>query len=270
MDILRWTTPPAFAARDQFEFGDALGAERDFDDTVAILIRGRHEHAHGFPERRFDLGPMHELADMRRADLLFAFGDHHEIDRQLCAGAAQCVQCGEECGLRPLLIDRTAADHDFADTRLVDEARLQRRRRPLRGVEVLYVVHEVQADGFFRTGIERREHAGLAVGRENRDFLKPGLARELGHVFGAGRVVHIHARDRRQCDPVLQAFDVLVVVLGDFLSDRSAIGSNGKSRKHAREQCGGCNGAEARSAATLHEFLQVGLLAIRPRRSAPG
>ena len=63
-----------------------------------------------FAQRRLDLGPMHELADVRRADLLLAFRDQHQVHRHLLAGAANGVQRREERRLRTLLIDRAAAD----------------------------------------------------------------------------------------------------------------------------------------------------------------
>ena len=80
--------------------------------------------------------------------------------------AADRVQRGEQRRLRPLLVDRAAADHHLADAGLVDDARLERRRAPLGRIELLDVVHEVEADGLRRAGIERGEHARLAVGVE--------------------------------------------------------------------------------------------------------
>src|SRR5437764_1358613 len=74
---------------------------------------------------------------------------------------------------------------------LVDQARLERRRGPLRRVELLDVVHEVEADGLLRPGIERGEDARLAVGAEDGRLLEAGLARQLGHVLGAGGVVAV-------------------------------------------------------------------------------
>ena len=97
-------------------------------------------------QRRLDLGPVHDLPDVRRADLLLALGDQHEVDRQLLAGAADRVQRGEERRLGSLLVHRAAADDHLAEARLVDDARLERRRRPLGRIELLDVVHEVEAD----------------------------------------------------------------------------------------------------------------------------
>ena len=74
-----------------------------------------------FAQRGLHLGPAHDLAEVRRADLLLAFGDQHQVHRQLPAGAADGVQRGEERGLRTLLVHRAAADHDLAEAGLVDE-----------------------------------------------------------------------------------------------------------------------------------------------------
>ena len=41
-------------------------------------------------------GPPHDLPEVRRADLLLALGDQHEVDGQLPARAADRVQRGQE------------------------------------------------------------------------------------------------------------------------------------------------------------------------------
>ena len=112
---------------------------------------------------------------------------------------------------------------------LVDDARLQRRRRPLRRVVLLDVVHEVQADRGRRAGIERGEHAGLAVGLDDLDVLEAGLARQLRHVLGALLGVEVLGRDRRQRDPVLQRLHRRIVALRHLRADRVAIRRSGLS-----------------------------------------
>ena len=66
-------------------------------------------------------------------------------------------------------------DH-LAEAGLVDERRLERRRGPLGGIELLDVVHEIEADGARRAGVERGEDAGLAVGGNLFDLLEAGVA----------------------------------------------------------------------------------------------
>ena len=79
----------------------------------------------------------------------------------------------------PFLIHRAPSDDHLADARLVDDARLERRRGPLGRVELLDVVHEVQADRLRRAGVERREHARLAVGLDHGGLLESGVPGEL-------------------------------------------------------------------------------------------
>ena len=105
------------------------------------------------------------------------------------------------------MVDRAAAYDRVAYARLGNEFRFQRRRTPFLRIELLDVVHEVQPDRLGRAGIQRREHARLAIGIEYLDFLEPGIARKLRHVLDALARVEVFRRDRRQCDPLLQAFD---------------------------------------------------------------
>src|SRR5207237_247874 len=78
-----------------------------------------------------DFGTMNELADVRRADLLFTFGDEHEVDGHLLARTFDRMQRCEKRRLRTFLVDGAASDDRFADAGFVDDARFERRRRPL-------------------------------------------------------------------------------------------------------------------------------------------
>jgi hypothetical protein len=71
----------------------------------------RHKHANAFLQRRLHLGSPNELRNVRRTDLLFAFGDQHQIDRHLLASAANCMQRCEECCFWSFLIHCAATDH---------------------------------------------------------------------------------------------------------------------------------------------------------------
>ena len=110
-----------------------------------------------FLERGDHFRTTHELWNVRRADFFFTLGDHHEVDRQLAPGALNRVKSGEKDGLRTLLVDRTATDDNFAETGLVDNCGIKRRRRPFRRIHLLHVVHEVDADGAGSAGVERCE-----------------------------------------------------------------------------------------------------------------
>ena len=111
-------------------------------------------------------------AEVRRADLLLALAHQHEVDRQLLARRLERVQRGETRDLRSLLVGRAAADDHLADARLVDEPRLERRRAPLRGIELLDVVHEVEAE----RGRARRRRAS----RTRRACRRSARARRAG------------------------------------------------------------------------------------------
>ena len=121
------------------------------------------------------LRPLHDLLEVRRADLLLALGHQHEVDRQLAARAADGVQRGEERGLRPLLVDGAAAHRrPCRSPGLSTSAASHGGDDHSAGIDLLHVVHEVEADRARRARVERREHAGLAVGRARwSTFWKP-------------------------------------------------------------------------------------------------
>src|SRR5438105_3533268 len=102
---------------------------------------------------------------MRRADLLLAFGDKDEVDGHILARTANGVKGSEQRGLRTFLIDRAAAHDDFSEAGLVEQSGFEGRRRPLGGVSLLDVVHEIEAESF--RSEERR------VGKECRSRWSP-------------------------------------------------------------------------------------------------
>ena len=112
----------------------------------------------------------------------------------------------------------------IANTALVDDAAFQRRRTPLARIVLLDVVHEVHADRLRRTGVERGEHAGFAVGGHDLDVLETGVAQQHRHVFGALGIGEVFGRDGRQGDPVLEALHVGVVLRGELRADRRELG----------------------------------------------
>lgn len=153
---------------------------------------------------------------MRRADLLFPFRHEHEVDRQLFSRPADRVEGRQKRGLRPLLVHGAAAHQHFAEAGLVDQRGVPRRRRPFGGIGLLDVVHEVQADRLRRSGIQRREHAGLAIGRHLRDLLKAGLARQAHHLRAPFDHPAVLGGDRRLPHPVLEALHPFGMALQDL------------------------------------------------------
>jgi hypothetical protein len=133
------------------------------------------------------------------------------------------MQCSQERRLRSLLIHRAATHEDFAESWHVHETRLPRRRRPLLGVRLLHVVHEIQPERAARTGVECREDAGLAVGRPLLDVLEPGIAQHAHREIAALAHPAILGSDRRLTDPRLQPLHGFIVTLLDLLVDRRAV-----------------------------------------------
>src|SRR6266436_9869633 len=153
---------------------------------------------------------------MRRANFFFAFGDEHKIYGQLFPCAAHSVQRGKKCRFRSFLIHRAATDEHFAETGLVDQCRIKWRRSPLRGIGLLYVVHEIEADCARSTCIENSKNSGLSVCGNFPDLPE---ARVAEHVHGqVAALVHaaIFSCDGGLLDPVLQTLHGFVVALLNF------------------------------------------------------
>jgi hypothetical protein len=138
------------------------------------------------------------------------------------------VQRGEERRLGALLVDRAAPHDHLAELGQVDDLRLPRRRAPLLGLDLLDVVHEVQADRARRAGVERREHARVAVGRDALDLAEAGVAQHPHQEVAALGDAAVLGGDRRLANPLLQASDALGVALRDLVVDR--LGGDGRTR----------------------------------------
>ena len=161
----------------------------------------------------------YDLPEVRRSDLFLAFRDEHEVDRHLLPRPLDCVERGEERCLRPLLIHRAAADEDLSESGLVDDRGFKWRRRPLRRIGLLHVVHEVNRDGRRGPRVERREDTGVTVGFDTRGFLEARVAREPHHQIAALVHATIFRGEGRVLHPVLKAFDAFVVALLDLRLD---------------------------------------------------
>src|SRR5688500_15441699 len=101
MHVARRAASPFPAARDQVALDVALGAEGDDDAAVAILRVARHEDADALLEPGAHVRRVvADLREVRRADLLLAFRDEHEVDGGLIAGPEDGVRRGGEGGQR--------------------------------------------------------------------------------------------------------------------------------------------------------------------------
>ncbi len=165
MNVLVGPAAPFFAAGDELQLDRALGPEQQRDLAIDRLAGRRDDDPDRFLQCRADLGLVDDLGEVGRGDFLLAFGDEHQIDRQLDAGRLERAQRGQESRLRALLVDRAAADQRLAFAGAVDDPPFERRRRPFRRVIMLDVVHEVDRQRVLGAGVERRENARHAVGR---------------------------------------------------------------------------------------------------------
>ena len=220
VDVLLGAPPPSLAARNQLQLDDPLGTERHRHRAARVLRRRGHEDARAALEGGRDLGAPHDLPEVRRADLFLPLRHEDEVDRALPARAVDGMESGQERGLRTFLVHRAAADQDLAEAGLVDERRRPGRRRPLGGIDLLDVIHEVQADRPRRAGVQCREDAGLAVGGDAGDLLEAGLPREAHHeVAPLGHPPPLGG-DRRLPHPFLEACDALPMAPGDLRLNR--------------------------------------------------
>src|SRR4051812_36070413 len=139
------SAPPFFAARDELQLDHSLGAEIDLQRSRGILAAEGDDDAERLAERCLDLGLEDDLREVGRADLLFALADEHEVHWELLPRGLEGMQGGEESGLRALGIRGPASNDDLPEAGLVHEPSLERWRAPLGGVELLDVIHEIDA-----------------------------------------------------------------------------------------------------------------------------
>jgi len=187
-------------------------------DTLAVgCLRSRgHENAHDFPERGLDLRTPHDLGEMRRADLLFAFSHHDQVDRQFLPGATDGMQSRQKRRLGALLINGAASNQHFAEAGFVHHARFPGWRRPLRRVNLLHVVHEIEPQCPRRSRIERGKDSGLAVGGNFRDLLEACIAKHLHGELATFVHSAILRGNRGLLDPRLEPEQGFVMPLGDL------------------------------------------------------
>src|SRR6267154_1323015 len=170
---------------------------------------------------------MHDLMEMRRADFLFTFGYEDEIDGEFAACSANGVKGGEERSFGTFLIYGAAADDYFAEAGLVDERGVPRRRGPFGGIDLLNVVHEIEAECFGSAGIESAEDAGLAFGGNLGDLAEAGFAQHLHGQFAAFVHPAVFCGVGGLVNPGLQALEGFVMALLNFGEDGVEIGGYG-------------------------------------------
>src|SRR5712692_8181646 len=201
-----------------------FGAESEGDFAIESL-RGRwHKDAAALFDGGEDLGAMNDWREMRGADFFLAFGDENKIDGELVTGAADGVKGGKEGGFGAFLVHGAAADDHFAEAGLINQRGVPGRRGPFGGIDLLYVIHEIEADGFGSAGVEGGEDAGLAVGGNLGDLREAGFAKHLHGELAAFVHTAIFGGDGGLANPGLQALEGFVVTLVDFGEDGVEVG----------------------------------------------
>ena len=211
-----------------------------------------HVDSAAFPQSGQNLGPANNLREMRRTDFFFSFGHQHQVHRKLAPGATKRVQRGDERRLRAFLIHGAAADHALADVGFVDQGRLKWRRRPLGGIGLLHVIHEVQTDGARSAGVERGEDAGLAVGGNLGDVGESGVTQHAHGEVAAFVHAALLGGDRGLANPLLQTLHGFVVTLLDFFLDGGEIGVVGSERVAGESESGSAGGGSLEESASVH------------------
>src|SRR6266851_627582 len=149
-----------------------------------------------------------------------------------CAGNG--VKRGEACGFGAFLVHSAAADDHFTEAGLVDQRGVPGRRGPFGGINLLYVIHEIEADGFGSAGVEGGEDAGLAVGGNLGDLREAGFAKHLHGELAAFVHTAIFGGDGGLANPGLQALEGFVVTLVDFGEDGVEVGGCVGGKRPAR------------------------------------
>jgi hypothetical protein len=118
---------PLLAACDQFQLDNALGSQIDRNGAVDVLPACGNEDALGLLERGEDIGALHDLVKVRRADFFLALGNQHDVDREFHLCRTHRMKRGEHSRLGSFLIDGAAADDGVTESGFVDDPPFERR-----------------------------------------------------------------------------------------------------------------------------------------------
>ena len=133
------------------------------------------------------------------------------------------MQCCQQCGLRPFLIDCASAHHHCAESRPFHQRSIKRRRTPLRGIGLFHVIHKIESQSFRSASIQRRKNSRLPIRRHLLYLLKSRFAQHLHHQLAAFIHPTIFRRDRWLLDPRPQPLHRFIVPLFNFTADGPAI-----------------------------------------------
>ena len=243
VEVVPGPAMPALTARNQFQLDNSLGSQVDGHRAIQRLHRHGHIHAGALAQRCQNVRLPDYLREVWRADLFLAFGHEHEVHRKFPASGFERVQRGQPRRFRSLLIDSSAADQHLAQSWLVYQGRIERRRRPFRFIGLLHVVHEIDAEGSRRARVERGENTRMPLSRNLRHLAESGIAQEAHHEIATLGHAPVFRCDRRLPDPILQSMHRFVVTFLDLGMNRFQIGCIRRLRSPGgSEQRGGRDG----------------------------
>jgi hypothetical protein len=126
----------------------------------------------------------------------------------------------------------------FSQSGFFDQRGLEGRGRPLSGIGLFHVIHEVESKGPRRARVQGGENPGLAVARDFPNLIESGIAQESHGEFATLGHAAIFGGDGGLPDPLLQPVHGFVVMLVDLGMNRSQLGIVRAARLSRRGQCG--------------------------------
>src|SRR6266700_6721672 len=114
------------------------------------------------------------------------------------------MQRRDERRLGTFLVYSASSYKDGAKFWFFYQLRVPRRRRPLGRINLLDVVHEVEAERPRGARIERGENSRLAIGRDFGDFAETGFAEETHSEVTAFADAPVLRRNGWLVNPLLQ------------------------------------------------------------------
>jgi hypothetical protein len=193
------------AARLDLHVQDALHAQAHEELAVGALRVERHDHAVGGLQPRLEA--IHELRVVRRAELLLALGQHHQVHRQRAVHRDDRLDRVQERALRALLVGR-AARHQRGTQRRLHQVAGERRRLPVVLLDRLHVVHHVDQHGALGARVVITPHAGMPVGRHHLGLGKAERLEVSPQQLRHLRNTVVLRTDRALPHPALQRLDV--------------------------------------------------------------
>src|SRR5579864_4845219 len=158
--VLRSSSPP-LAAGNHLKFNHALCAKRYLYASIRLLASFGHKYANASLQRSGNFWLADNFRKVGRTNFFFAFANQHEIHREFFPRRFECMECAKKGVFRTFLVHSAATDADLSQSFFVHDSTFERRRRPLRGIELFHVVHEIDADCGCCTAVQSAEDPRL-------------------------------------------------------------------------------------------------------------